>query len=122
MKIFLTRGKHTVNIPTVNKVEIISYLRLISKIISEVRGATRCVLLARQISLALRNFLVTFVMSRRFIVMSPCSNVYVSSISPSKCHVTFGGGEPPITSHNKDNTLPSLNGCNTFAKLLPSSV
>lgn len=87
--------------------------------ISEVSGNIRWVLLATQISFAFRKSLVTFRISSRFIVISSCSCVYeLSKILPSKCHVTFGGGDPPITSHNKDISLPSLNGCGILARLL----
>lgn len=91
--------------------------------ISEVTGGISWVLLALQISLALRKSLVTFRISSWFIVVSSCFCMYESSRSlPSKYHVTFGGGDPPITSHNKDIALPSLNGCGTLGRALLSSV
>jgi len=86
---------------------------------SEVRGIISGVLLALQISLVLRKSLVTLGIFNRFIVISSCSCVYVSSRTLSlKYHVTFGGGKPPITSHNRDISLPSLNGCSILARLL----
>lgn len=91
--------------------------------ISEVRGIISWVLFALQISLVLRKSLVTLWISNRFIVISSCSRMYVSSRTSSlKYHVTLGGGDPPITSHNRDISLPSLNGCSILARLLLAPV
>lgn len=89
---------------------------------SEVRGVISWVLFALQISLALRKSLVTLGISSRFIVIS-CFCVYVSSRTLSlKYHVTLGGGKPPITSHSRNISLPSLNVCNIWARVLLVSI
>lgn len=101
--------------------------RFTSIMTSEVRGVISWVLFASQISLALRKSLVTFGISSRFIVISSPNSmyscVYVSSRTLSlKYHVTLGGGLPPITSHNRNFSLPSLNVSSILARVLLVSV